>query len=331
MQRVLQYNNQIPLFTGTVQNISYLNIARDLSRINSKNEEITTRDGHVYGYLCRFTVEAGSAGTAFSLYTAPNTWKMRNAFRKFHAYRQMMFDNIGVEGNEMGRYGKTMRPLLDTGMADDDSKTLTAFTADSTHQSPFVTYSGGDWSYTQLATTPLNTDEAAPLLADPRIIWADAFHLKICEENEFDIPGSDASSGLYSKVGMIHSYNIDRQEVVTPGIDPATGEPVEPGQVIEGPANPLAAIRATGNRAGGEVLELVKEQELELPPYDLDDNGNSIDTPMQALVQVPTTAGTKSFTAFVPAGLARLYVDNIDNASRIEVEVLDKILCKDMA
>jgi hypothetical protein len=332
MQRVLQYNNQIPLFTGTVQNISYLNIARDLSRINSKNEEITTRDGHVYGYLCRFTVEAGSAGTAFSLYTAPNTWKMRNSFRKFHAYRQMMFDNIGAEGNEIGRYGKTMRPLLDTGMPSDDSRTLTAFTADSTHQSPFVPYSAGEWSYTQLATTPLNTDRTDNLdPAGPQITWADAFYLKICEENEFDVGGTDHFSGLYSKVGMIHSYNIDRQEVVTPGIDPATGEPVEPGTIIDGPSNPLAAIRATGNRAGGEVIELIKDQELELPPYDIEDNGNSIDTPMQALVQVPTTAGTKSFTAFVPAGLARLYVNNTDNASRIEVEVLDKILCKDMA
>jgi len=29
----------------------YLNLARDLSRINSKNEEVTTRDGHVYGYM----------------------------------------------------------------------------------------------------------------------------------------------------------------------------------------------------------------------------------------------------------------------------------------
>jgi hypothetical protein len=247
---------------------------------------------------------------------------MRNSFRKFHAYRQMMFDNIGVEGNEIGRYGKTMRPLLDTGMATDDSKTLTAFTADSTHQSPFVPYSAGEWSYTQLATTPLNTDRVDSLdPAGPMISWADAFYLKICEENEFDQSGTADFSGLYSKVGMIHSYNLDRMEVVTP----------DAGEILDGPSNPLAAIRSEGNRAAGEVIELIKDQELEEPPYDIADNGNSIDTPMQALVQVPTTAGTKSFTAFVPAGLARLYVDNTDSASRIEVEVLDKILCKDMA
>ena len=75
----------------------------------------------------------------------------------------------------------------------------------------------------------------------------------------------------------------------------------------------------------------VKDQELELPPYDQADNGDSIYAPIQALAQVPTTGGTRSFTAFLPAGLARMFVSSTDNVSTIEVEVLDKILCKDMA
>ena len=255
MQRKLQYAN---VLGETTSNIVYFNIARDMSRINSKNEEVTTRDGHVFGYLCRFTVKAGDAGTEYTLYSAPNTWKMRNAFRKFHAYRQMMFDNIGVEGNEIGRYGKTLRPLLDTGMAADDSKTLIPFTVNSSHSAGSVVYyDAGEWSYTQLATTPLNTDVAHADPAAPRIVWADAFNLKICEENEFDTIGDDDYSGLYSNVGMIHSYNLDRMEVVTPSS--------APGITIDGPSNPLAAIRSEGNRAAGEVLDIAMDQELETP------------------------------------------------------------------
>jgi hypothetical protein len=102
-------------------------------------------------------------------------------------------------------------------------------------------------------------------------------------------------------------------------------------EVIDGPSNPLAAIRATGNRAAGEVIDLVQDQELEAPPYDLADDGDSIYAPLQALAQVPTTGGSRSFTAFLPAGLARMYISSTDAASTIEVEVLDKILCKDMA
>ena len=47
--------------------------------------------------------------------TAPNTWRMRNAFRKFHAYRELMFENAGVSKEERGRYGHTMRPYLNAG------------------------------------------------------------------------------------------------------------------------------------------------------------------------------------------------------------------------
>ena len=327
MQRTLYYANDPAYpsnaggFVPTPTDITYVNIARDLSRINSKNEEITTRDGHVYGYLCRFTFIAGDAGSECSVFTAPNSWKMRNAFRKFHAYRQMMFDNIGVEGNEIGRYGKTIRPLLDTGHKSDDSNTLTSWTVNSAHDT-FVGYDAGEWSYTQLATTPLNTDRTDLLdPAGPSIDWADAFNLKICEENEFDTAGTDHFSGLYSKVGMIHSYNLDRMEVVTP----------DATEILDGPSNPLAAIRSEGNRAAGEVLELIKDQELEEPPYDLADDGDSIYAPLQNLVVIPTTGGSRSFEAFVPAGLARIFISETDNLSTLRVDVLDKVLCKDMA
>ena len=105
----------------------YLNIARDLSRVNSKNEEVTTRDGHVYGYVCNIKMKA-SASTSLIFSTAPNSWKMRNSFRKFHAYRNIMFDNAGVEGDEMGRYGKTIRPLLDINHVGTNTDTLVPIT-----------------------------------------------------------------------------------------------------------------------------------------------------------------------------------------------------------
>jgi hypothetical protein len=326
MQRTLQYINRDQQQEPAILQTSYLNVARDLSRLNSKNEEVTTRDGHVYGYLCRFKMIT-VGGTGISMYTAPNTWKMRNAFRKFHAYRDMMFDNAGIEGDEMGRYGKTIRPLLDTAHKSDGTNTLVPYTADSGALDPSsseIYYDEGEWTYTQLATTPLNTDRTDELdPVTPKISWADAFNLKICELNEFDEAGDADFSGLYSKVGMIHSYNLDRMEVLTP--DATTSE------VLETPSNPLAALRATGNRATGEVLDIAVEQESELPPYDQADDGNSIWTPLVSLTSTPTTGGTVSWTAFLPAGLARIVFDTEDVQGVIEVEVLDKILCKDMA
>ena len=100
----------------------YLNLMRDLSRTNSKNYEVTTRDGHVKGLLVNLRISAVNVGdpatpvtAKLTAYGAPNSWKMRNSFRKFHAYRELMFEHSGITEDEKGRYGKTMRPYLDSG------------------------------------------------------------------------------------------------------------------------------------------------------------------------------------------------------------------------
>jgi hypothetical protein len=255
--------------------------------------------------MCEFTLVGGSA----ALYRAPNSWKMRNSFRKFHAYRNMMFDNVGVEGNEMGRYGKTMRPYLDIGHQSGVElipQTYTSALADKL-------LDGGDWTYSELATTPIFTESA---VVDVGTAWADAFNLHICEENQV-VDDSVRQSGYYTSVGMIHSYNLDRMEVVTPTTE-----------IIAGPSNPLAALIASGNQATGEVIEIAKEQELETPPYDITDNGDSIETVNGAFVASTAEFSTIRFSAFLPAGLARI---TFGGPATFSVRVVGKVLCKDMA
>jgi hypothetical protein len=116
---------------------------------------------------------------------------------------------------------------------------------------------------------------------------------------------------------MIHSYNLDRMEVVTPTTE-----------ILAGPTNPLAALIATGNQAAGEVIEIAKEQELETPPYDIVDNGDSIETVNGAFVISTAEFSTVRFTAFLPAGLARLV---LGGPTTLNVRVIGKVLCKDMA
>jgi len=294
----------------------YLNLARDLSRINSKNEEVTTRDGHVYGYMVDIKL-TGLGATALTISSAPNSWKMRNAFRKFHAYRDIMFENAGVEGDEYGRYGKTIRPLLDQRQLPDGSLDLVPFTenSDTALYPDGWDLDGGEWTYTKLATTPIYTD-AADIVAESR--WADEFTLHICEETKV-IGDTVDTSGYYKSVGMIHAYNVDRMEVITPNF----------GETLEGPSNPLAALISSGNQATGEVLELAIEQELETPPYDIVDAGDSIQTLVKAFGASTAELPNIRFSCFLPAGLGRLKTGA--NDSLMEVTVLGKVLCKDMA
>ncbi len=289
---------------------NYLNLGRDLSRVNSKNEELTTRDGHVFGYM----VELKFIGSNATIYSAPNSWKMRNSFRKFDAYRDIMFKNVGATGEELGKYGKTIRPFLDKGHATPGATELTPITKDSSGNA--VTYDGGEWSYTRLAVTPTYVEGPTPSSEE---VWADAFTLHICEENE--VQGADEfESGTYKSVGMIHSYNIDRQDVSTPEVNT--------GETITGPSNPLAQLISSGNQAAGEVIDIVEDQELELPPYDLENNGDSIHTIPAGIMATTAEFPVGKVMAFLPAGLARL---DLPGAATMHVKVIGKLLCKDMA
>jgi hypothetical protein len=143
----------------------------------------------------------------------------------------------------------------------------------------------------------------------------------ICGPNQAGV-SANKTSGTYDIVGMIHSYNLDRQEVVS-----ATAGT---GEVIDGPSNPLAALIASGNQAAGEILEIVTDLELEKPPYDINDSGDSIYATTQKLLRIPSTNGVVRGSMFVPAGLLQVY-NTLDAAVVVKIEVVAEVLCKDMA
>ncbi len=291
----------------------YVNIARDLARLNGKNEEITTRDGHVFGYMINVSASIG-ADNRLDAYTAPNSWRLRNAFRKWHAYRDMYFEHAGINTREeLGRYGHTMRPYLD--ISHKGGTELTMSTVDSKNNT--ISYDAGAWTYTVLSSAPTYTATDTPIGDEIQPI-VDEWDLHICEPT--DVAGATGKlSGTYKSVGMIHSYNLDR--VIA---DPSALVSVE------GPSNPLAQLISSGDMGVGEVLEIAESLELELPPYDTVSDGDTIYEPVNAFKVSASTAGTINFQCFVPAGLLRLY--NAGNSAYpLKIEVLGKVLCKDMA
>lgn len=305
---------------------TWFNLARDASAVESRNYEHTDRAGHVKGFLINYEI-VGNANQFYMLATVPNSWKMRNAFRKFHAYRDLMFDNAGVSKSELGRYGHTIRPY----MSDCHRKAELAYDPEQAStlvigQPAVVTCSGttdmkkGEWTYSKLATTPLYTEAAGPMKVSALDV-ADEFELTICDVNQTPTTES-GTSGQYDSVGMIHSYNLDRMEVVTPSS--------APGVTIDGPQNPLAALIASGNQAAGEILEITMDQELENPPYDISDNGDSINAVVDQFAKVSTTLGVTRGSMFVPAGILQIIPSTTDGFI-LKVNIVGEVLCKDMA
>jgi hypothetical protein len=306
------------VYSQLANGTQYLNLCRDLSWMNSKNHEHTDRDGHVVGYICNIKIH-GAVSNTISFGTAPNSWKMRNSFRKWHAYRNLMFSNAGVSESEKGRYGKTIRPYLDDKMKTGTNKDPVGWDVSGTP--PVQTQ---EWTYTEIAAAPgfsegvVGTEGAAAV---------DIYELNICGKNQ----STSTTSGTeyYSSVGMIHSYNQDRQEVITPTLD---------SQTIEGHNNPLALLKQGGAVSGGEVMEIVEEQELEAPPYDITDDGFSTTAVIQDIMQInPGYDGTssipvlKSVQVFVPAGILAVTTTAADSSAAMLVDVIGTVLCKDMA
>jgi hypothetical protein len=310
-------------YLGTASGNQYLNIAKDLSWLNSKNEEVTSRDGHVYGYLVDIQIHS-KVTASFSAGGAPNTWKMRNAFRKWHAYRDGMFKDAGVSKSEMGRYGRTIRPYLDKDMAG------------GTILVPAQDAGRGTWTYTTMASTP-GWSAAGTGTEGEAIV--DTYALNVLDANQVQSTSAQGVE-LYSAAGMIHSYNLDRMEVVTP----------TDGETIEGPNNPLAMIRFTG-AAGGQVMEIAEDQEEEATPYDINDDGDSVELCIKAIAQLSVATANvwdsssntqvtniavvpKLITlrnVFIPAGLLKLYSSASDGTASVLVTVHGKWLCKDYA
>jgi len=316
MEGSLLYNG-----TTTAGNKFY-NIARDVAAINSKNEEITTRDGHLYGYVVDVTAFAGAAGL-LQFITIPNTWKVRNAFRKFHFARDAMFDQAGVEESERGKYGHTMRPYFSAEHREDGEQPLQIYNIPSSGNASQRAATGGDWTYTKLASQP--TIDETQVAKDLDLALVDNWHIHVLGPSL----ASDVDGGHFTwdSVGMVASYNLDRMSQI-----PDADNTAFPASTITPNNNPLAALM-TQNLGTGEVLELAKDQEEEEPPYDILNGGDSVDAVVQtvAYVSASGTASTRKLgTIFVPAGLLCVKT-SAGNANALSFNVVGKVLCKDMA
>lgn len=272
----------------------FMNLVKDLSWRNDKNFHHTTSDGHVKGYLVDIDIVCKEAAP-FVFTSAPNTWKMRNAFRKFHAYRDQMFRKAGVSIKEMGKYGRTIRPFLSDQQLrvtypDPGFPQVPTVTEEDTLVPVGCTDSEREWTYTTLANEVAFSQGTMPDTGFAE--QSDTWPLTICDPTSAST--TSGSNQVWSHVGMIHAYNVDRMEVVTPDAE----------EVISGPQNPLAALIATSS-ASGEVIDIAEDQELEAPPYDIRDDGDSIERVFceYGNTNTETLQVIRLRNIFVPAGI----------------------------
>lgn len=305
--------------------IALLDTFKGLSILNSKNVEYSSRDGHVMGALVDITYTTNDAGaTTATVYGVPNTWKLHNAFRKFHIFRQEMFKEQGVTKSEIGRYSHTIRPnLFDSSISTDDLDIqigdpkpvdLPVLAKIDSNDA-----TGGDWDRTTFVSASQYT-----LAADAAI--ADTWTVHLLGKHQESAGGPVDASPRYVSVGMIHAYNQDRQQV----------QVQLEGTAIKALDNPLAAL-ITQDVTSGELSEIVSEQETQLPPYDLVRDGDSV-KPV-ALGEFRSTSyfdtGLPSSVTlknvFLPAGFAAIDMGKGGLTGTFDVCVKALVECREWA
>lgn len=319
MQMQLRYD-YTPTAPQNTQ-IAIIDIFRGMSILNSKNEEYSTRDGHVKGVLCDISYTTTEATDA-TLFSVPNSWKFRNSFRKFHFYRKSMFDKAGVTDEELGRYGKTIRPTVFSNEVTVDNMSVQVGVV-KPYDQPNLAHikdgaaAGGDWNPTTLAAGESYVDGNAGSIAQE-------FYLHILGDHRYtsqvagEIP-------VWQSVGMIKAYNQDRQEVQVQTAD----------TTIVSFDNPLAAL-STQTATSGEITDIAEDLELEAPPYDLADGGDSTKPLAIAPLRVqPYTSGQSNTTTvtlknvFLPAGFAILDMGKAGLSGTFDVSIKAVLECRD--
>ena len=322
---------------------SLIDLNKDLSVNFSKNHQYTTDDGHLKGILADVTVQydgSSTSGRSISLLGMRNTWKLRNAVRKFHFLRNHMFREAGISRSEMGTYGKTMRPYLDALHAGSQEAAETDETVELeskiTQWKPAdpITDPGsyeeveasrltgvGYWARSTFGTVPSYIADTSGDSPEEDLGPVDEWTLTLANPYMVEDTSSEGVTVSYKSVGAIHAYNIDRQAVQVQEDDTS----------IDGPNNPLAQLQSAGNQATGEILEIAEQQEEMPPPYSLEDDGTSIDLSVLDTWQFPTTRGTHTFrNLFIPAGMFRLMPDANDDFT-VNIEILGEFECRDFA
>lgn len=237
----------------------YIDLARDLSAINRR----LMRQGRAY-HVKRISIVssntiAGYGGTPdspkvnagrVSFSTAPDSWTVRNAWKRGFEMYQRMHDKatMGVPGTVQGKFSDFKVNLSN------DFRTATKLVPKDNGGNNLTL---GEWDYATLVSPDGTTS-------------ADSFEVHLLGDH-------NGSAGSWTSVGLVKSYGASRQTV-------DNGQPYTPSTAND---DPIVNLFDDGT-VFDEVIQL-QEDENDDPPYSRDGYaGGSSNHPKPIVVQQTT-------------------------------------------
>ncbi len=282
------------------------NLVRDLSFLNRYGLTHTTRDGTPLVYRVRVTLHgmkytgtgaavAGFAGndsfTTLKIDGVQNTWVMKEAAKSFHAAREKMFADQGIEKRTRGKYSHTIR--YNFGGA---SETF-GYPIDGNGDA----FNGGTWD---LSTLTYDSDVD--------------FQLSLTGSG--DDEESDAFAGTHLSIG--HAYLLSRANMPA-DTNPQTGETPAKFSALKRMLSP----QPQGGGGGIDNIQNAARSEQDNPPYEVLDISDSGDVNHDVTEPVElgrlTVGGADGFTRSmvidVPFGLMNCRAQHYSQADDNEI------------
>ncbi len=259
--------------------VGFGNLAKDYAALNRKNMRHTDNKGYPLCYVVE--VEAiGDTSNAYEveIFTAPETWVLKNAVRKWHIAREEMLKRNEALG-KVGEYGRTIRPYLSVNHAKlgvDINPTLfsvnhettwnaggdsPAYKEQTSAAASATGMTGGEWTYTRVANeASYDSNEGTGNMSNsgPPV---DTYALCLTGDHDSSDGVAASSMTMYTHVSMMRSYLESRRNPSTIIQDNSGG-----GAIMK-TSSPLADLLANSLSAT-EAREIIQDIQREKPPYD---------------------------------------------------------------
>lgn len=273
---------------------NYHNFARDLSALNRKGFEQTTRKGVPLVYHCKLTVtrdvltDRPNTLLAVSPKVAPSNWVTRNAAVKLHAAREKMFSNAGIKKSDRGRYDKTIRYGYNahnqTWMSPSFSDGNAVFT------------DFGEWDLSKIAID--QDTELVPTL--------------------FGSVFDESAGGTGDSFNLMNAYLNSRRKIQDDDLDSAEG--VADHSIIRSMFNVEDAT--------DDELAVIADDNQDLPPYDHDAIAGTFTSKVYTEIAMCGNHGAPKDTIYfdAPFGLAEIDLTKTgDSSGNLSADVIYQI------
>lgn len=306
------------------------NLPKLYAALNRKNMRHTDNKGYPLCYVVEVEMIGNSDnGHTMEIFTAPETWVLKNAVRKWHIARNAMLERNESLG-KVGEYGRTIRPYLSRShaLAGDIVPTLHALAHDNNYNTSgstegnVIAYSengsaisgstmnGGEWTYTRVASQSAydstegtgNMSSAGPPVDSYALVLTGDHNGT--QSNQHGAGTDNSTIRTYTHVSMMRSYLESRRNAssiiqTSDGMGTITKEP-----------SPLADMLADSLSAT-ESREIIQDIQREKPPYDVfstdEDNSltanDALDLVSKCYLSTSTTYHKDKEVIRVPMGL----------------------------